>query len=68
MLMVQNSVFYRPKDKKFYADKAHQNFIKPGGDHLTIQIKENLVKKQMNSFLVTIYVFNKKKIQTLCCI
>ncbi|CAJ0907893.1 9182_t:CDS:10 [Entrophospora sp. SA101] len=24
------------EDKKFYADKAHQNFIKPGGDHLML--------------------------------
>ncbi|CAG8454274.1 9757_t:CDS:10 [Ambispora gerdemannii] len=36
MLTVQGSVFYRPKDKKFHADKARQNFIKPGGDHFTL--------------------------------
>ncbi|RIA90734.1 P-loop containing nucleoside triphosphate hydrolase protein [Glomus cerebriforme] len=36
MLSVQSSVFYRPKDKKFHADKARQNFTKPGGDHLTL--------------------------------
>ncbi|CAB4383540.1 unnamed protein product [Rhizophagus irregularis] len=36
MLNVQSSVFYRPKDKKFHADKARQNFTKPGGDHLTL--------------------------------
>ncbi|CAG8558140.1 445_t:CDS:10, partial [Racocetra fulgida] len=36
MLTVQSSVFYRPKDKKFHADKARQNFIRPGGDHFTL--------------------------------
>lgn len=36
MLNVQSSVFYRPKDKKFHADKARQNFIRPGGDHFML--------------------------------
>jgi pre-mRNA-splicing factor ATP-dependent RNA helicase DHX16 len=36
MLTVQSSIFYRPKDKKFHADKARQNFFRPGGDHLTL--------------------------------
>ncbi|KAK9722079.1 hypothetical protein K7432_002966 [Basidiobolus ranarum] len=36
MLTVQNSVFYRPKDKKFHADKARQNLTHPEGDHLTL--------------------------------
>ncbi|CAI2181811.1 2391_t:CDS:1 [Funneliformis geosporum] len=36
MLNVQSSVFYRPKDKKFHADKARQNFTKSGGDHFTL--------------------------------
>ncbi|RIB04006.1 P-loop containing nucleoside triphosphate hydrolase protein [Gigaspora rosea] len=36
MLTVQSSVFYRPKDKKFHADKARQNFVRPGGDHFTL--------------------------------
>ncbi|CAG8442898.1 18870_t:CDS:10 [Acaulospora morrowiae] len=36
MLTVQGSVFYRPKDKKFHADKARQNFVRPGGDHFTL--------------------------------
>ncbi|RHZ81211.1 hypothetical protein Glove_123g207 [Diversispora epigaea] len=36
MLNVQSSVFYRPKDKKFHADKARQNFMRPGGDHFML--------------------------------
>ncbi|KAJ9053700.1 hypothetical protein DSO57_1021761 [Entomophthora muscae] len=34
MLAVQNAIFYRPKDKKFHADKARQNLMHPEGDHL----------------------------------
>ncbi|CCJ29373.1 unnamed protein product [Pneumocystis jirovecii] len=36
MLGESSSIFYRPKDKKFHADKARQNFTRPGGDHLTL--------------------------------
>ncbi|XP_074655901.1 pre-mRNA-splicing factor ATP-dependent RNA helicase DHX16-like isoform X2 [Tubulanus polymorphus] len=36
MLSVNNSIFYRPKDKIVHADTARQNFFKPGGDHLTL--------------------------------
>jgi len=36
MLTVQNSIFYRPKDKAMHADKARKSFFKPGGDHLTL--------------------------------
>lgn len=36
MLSVNNSVFYRPKDKIVHADTARQNFFVPGGDHLTL--------------------------------
>lgn len=36
MLSVQNSIFYRPKDKAIHADKARKNFFRPGGDHLTL--------------------------------
>lgn len=35
MLQEAHAMLYRPKDKKLHADKAHQNFIKPGGDHFT---------------------------------
>jgi pre-mRNA-splicing factor ATP-dependent RNA helicase DHX16 len=30
------SLFYRPKDKRFHADKARHNFTRPGGDHLSL--------------------------------
>ncbi|CAG8463709.1 8740_t:CDS:10 [Cetraspora pellucida] len=44
MLTVQSSVFYRPKDKKFHADKARQNFVRPGGDHFTARdVRDQLV-------------------------
>ena len=36
MLSVNNSVFYRPKDKVVHADTARVNFFLPGGDHITL--------------------------------
>ena len=36
MLSVNNSVFYRPKDKIVHADTARTNFFQKGGDHLTL--------------------------------
>lgn len=36
MLSVQNSIFYRPKDKRIHADKARKSFNVPGGDHLAL--------------------------------
>jgi pre-mRNA-splicing factor ATP-dependent RNA helicase DHX16 len=36
MLQEGHALMFRPKDKKMHADKAHQNFIKPGGDHFTL--------------------------------
>ena len=36
MLGESGSLFYRPKDKRFHADKARQNFTRPGGDHLSL--------------------------------
>jgi len=36
MLSESSSLFYRPKDKKMHADKARQNFVRPGGDHFTL--------------------------------
>lgn len=36
MLQESASLLYRPKDKRVHADKAHRNFIKPGGDHFTL--------------------------------
>jgi pre-mRNA-splicing factor ATP-dependent RNA helicase DHX16 len=36
MLSVNNSIFFRPKDKMLLADTARQAFFAPGGDHLTL--------------------------------
>ncbi|XP_060937300.1 pre-mRNA-splicing factor ATP-dependent RNA helicase DHX16 [Limanda limanda] len=36
MLSVNNSIFYRPKDKMVHADNARMNFVVPGGDHLVL--------------------------------
>ncbi|KAG8909483.1 Cyclin-dependent kinase catalytic subunit [Tulasnella sp. 417] len=36
MLSESVSLFFRPKDKKLHADKARQNFVRPGGDHFTL--------------------------------
>ncbi|EMP27868.1 Putative pre-mRNA-splicing factor ATP-dependent RNA helicase DHX16 [Chelonia mydas] len=36
MLSVNNSIFYRPKDKVVHADNARMNFFLPGGDHLVL--------------------------------
>ena len=36
MLSVNNSIFYRPKDKIIHADTARQNFFDPVGDHMTL--------------------------------
>ena len=36
MLTVNNSIFYRPKDKAIHADSARVNFHIPVGDHLTL--------------------------------
>lgn len=36
MLSVNNSIFYRPKDKVVHADNARMNFVVPGGDHMVL--------------------------------
>lgn len=36
MLSVGNAIFYRPKEKVVHADNAHRNFMRPGGDHITL--------------------------------
>ncbi|KAJ1902145.1 hypothetical protein LPJ66_000234 [Kickxella alabastrina] len=36
MLSVSAAVFYRPKEKKEQADRAHANFVRPGGDHIVL--------------------------------
>ncbi|KAJ1731311.1 hypothetical protein LPJ61_002595 [Coemansia biformis] len=36
MLSVSSAIFYRPKEKKVQADRAHAGFVRPGGDHLVL--------------------------------
>jgi pre-mRNA-splicing factor ATP-dependent RNA helicase DHX16 len=36
MLGEASALFFRPKDRKLYADKAREAFTRPGGDHLTL--------------------------------
>lgn len=36
MLQEAHALLFRPKDKRMHADKAHQNFMRPGGDHFTL--------------------------------
>ncbi|CAF2060398.1 unnamed protein product [Rotaria magnacalcarata] len=36
MLSVNNSIFFRPKDKTLLADTARQAFFVPGGDHIAL--------------------------------
>lgn len=36
MLSVNNSIYYRPKDKVVHADNARMNFVVPGGDHMVL--------------------------------
>jgi len=36
MLSVNNTIFYRPKDKQLHADNAHKNFYSSAGDHITL--------------------------------
>ncbi|KAJ2001005.1 Cyclin-dependent kinase catalytic subunit, partial [Coemansia thaxteri] len=36
MLSVSSAVFYRPKEKKVQADRAHASFVRPGGDHIVL--------------------------------
>lgn len=36
MLSESGSLFFRPKDKRIQANQAHQNFVRPGGDHFTL--------------------------------
>jgi len=36
MLSVNNSIFFRPKDRAIHADNARKNFFRPGSDHLML--------------------------------
>uniref|UniRef100_A0AAX7VLY5 RNA helicase n=1 Tax=Astatotilapia calliptera TaxID=8154 RepID=A0AAX7VLY5_ASTCA len=48
MLSVNNSIFYRPKDKVVHADNARMNFVVPGGDHLVLLNVKSLIKTQVS--------------------
>lgn len=47
MLSVNNSIFYRPKDKVVHADNARMNFVVPGGDHMVLLNVYNQVQMQL---------------------
>ncbi|KAJ2082437.1 hypothetical protein H4R24_001605 [Coemansia sp. RSA 988] len=36
MLSISSAIFYRPKEKKVQADRAHTAFVRPGGDHIML--------------------------------
>ncbi|KAJ2159904.1 hypothetical protein GGF46_002686 [Coemansia sp. RSA 552] len=36
MLSISSAIFYRPKEKKVQADRAHASFVRPGGDHIVL--------------------------------
>lgn len=36
ILSVSSAIFYRPKEKKVQADRAHASFVRPGGDHIML--------------------------------
>ncbi|KAJ2232654.1 hypothetical protein GGF40_000367 [Coemansia sp. RSA 1286] len=36
MLSVSAAVYYRPREKKEQADRAHASFVRPGGDHIVL--------------------------------
>ena len=46
MLSVNNTIFYRPKDKAVLADTARLNLIKAGGDHMTLLNVWNNVRRE----------------------
>lgn len=43
MLSVQNSVFFRPKERAVHADQAKRSFYRPGGDHMALLAVYNQV-------------------------
>lgn len=36
MLSVQDSLFYRPKERRLHSDEAKRAFVRPGGDHMML--------------------------------
>ena len=64
MLSVNNSVFYRPKDKIVHADTARTNFFQPGGDHMTlmnvyIQVGIHIIPKQRTFIFLYLEILNQ---------
>jgi hypothetical protein len=58
MLSVQNSIFYRPKDKKLFADQARRNLTRPEGDHITLlNIWEQVSSNYVTLYYLLIHVF-----------
>lgn len=45
MLSVNNSIFFRPKDKVVHADNARDALVRPGGDHMTLLNVWNSVRR-----------------------
>ncbi|XP_034467437.1 pre-mRNA-splicing factor ATP-dependent RNA helicase DHX16 isoform X2 [Hippoglossus hippoglossus] len=61
MLSVNNSIFYRPKDKMVHADNARMNFVVPGGDHLVLLNVYTQVPMQLDdSSSKSITILNSK--------
>ena len=56
MLTVNNSIFYRPKDRIVFADNARTNFFRPGGDHLTLLNVYNEVGDDVSDSHTTAHV------------
>lgn len=52
MLSVNNSIFYRPKDKVVHADNARMNFVVPGGDHMVLLNVYNQVQMQLAAAVI----------------
>lgn len=61
MLSVNNSIFYRPKDKVVHADNARMNFVVPGGDHMVLLNVYNQVGQIWRAWLLG----NLKEMHTL---
>ncbi|XP_010792035.1 putative pre-mRNA-splicing factor ATP-dependent RNA helicase DHX16 [Notothenia coriiceps] len=62
MLSVNNSIFYRPKDKVVHADNARQNFVVPGGDHLVLLNVYTQVETPQRLQLKTCSKYNLKSV------
>lgn len=64
MLQESDALFSRPKDKRIHAQKAHQNFTRPGGDHFSLlNIWEQWVE---SGFSQQFAIENFLQYKTLC--